>query len=78
MWYVQSVSMGDTGRSSLLPAISATLGWGRGYTNVYDELNTQLNTRIDGVDVRVDDVRADIRQLRTLVIVALKYGEPVD
>ena len=47
-------------------AISATLGIGSCSTNArIDDVNTRLDTRID-------DVQADIRELRALVIEALE------
>ena len=60
-------------------AISATLGVGSCSTNArIDDVNTQLNTRIDDVNARIDDVQADIRELRALVIDALKRSTPAD
>ena len=67
------MSMGD--RITVLAAagaISATLGVGSCSTNArIDDVNTQLNTRID-------DVQAHIWELRALVIDALKHGGPAD
>ena len=67
-------------------AISATLGMGSCSTNArIDDVNTQLNTRIDDVNTRIDDVNtriddvlADIRELRALIIDAIKRDEPAD
>ena len=67
------MSMGD--RITILvaaSAVSATLGVGSWSTNAHiNDVNTQLNTRID-------DVQEDIRELRALVIDALKHGDPAD
>lgn len=74
------MSMGD--RITILVAagaISATLGVGSWSTNArindmssrIDDVSSQLNTRID-------DVREGIRELRALVIDALKHGDPAD
>ena len=80
MWYGQGMSMGD--RITIIVAagaISATLGVGSCSTNArIDDVNTQLNTRIDDVNARIDDVQADIRELRALVIDALKRSAPTD
>ena len=81
------MSMGD--RITILVAagaISATLGVGSCLTNArIDDVNSQLNTRIDDVNARIndvnariDDVQADIRELRALVIDALKRDDPAD
>ena len=60
-------------------AISATLGVGSCSTNArIDDVNTQLNARIDDVNARIDDVQADIRELRALIIDAIKRDEPAD
>ena len=75
-------------------AVSATLGVGSWSTNArINDVNTQLNARIDGVraqlntriddmgaqlNARIDDVQEDIRELRALVIDALKHGDPAD
>ena len=85
------MSMGD--RITILVAagaVSATLGVGSWSTNArINDVNTQLNTRIDDMGTRIDGVRAqlntriddvqeDIRELRALVIDALKHGDPAD
>ena len=81
------MSMGD--RITVLVAagaISATLGIGSCSTNArIDDVNTQLNTRIgdvnariDDVNARIDDLQADIHELRTLIIDAIRRGEPAD
>lgn len=85
------MSMGD--RITILVAvraISATLSVGSWSTNArINAVNTQLNTpvngarsRIDGVssqlNARIDDVQEHIRELRELVIDALKHGDPAD
>ena len=56
-------------------AIVATLGVGTCSTNARFE---DVNRRIDDVNRRIDDLQADIRELRTLVIDAIKRGEPAD
>ena len=85
------MSMGD--RITILVAagvVSATLGVGSWSTNArINDVNTQLNTRIDDMgtriddmgaqlNARIDDVQEDIRELRALVIDALKHGDPAD
>ena len=37
-----------------------------------------VNRRIDDVDTRIDGVETDLRELRTLVIEAIKADEPAD
>ena len=67
-------------------AISATLGVGSCSTNArIDDINAQLNTRIDDVNARIDDVnariddlQADIRELRALILDAGRGGAPAD
>ena len=47
-----------------------------------DDVNTSVNARIDDLrgemNRRFDDLQADIRELRTLVIDALKRTEPAN
>ena len=43
-----------------------------------DDLNTSFGARIDDVNTRIDKVETDLRELRTLVIEALKAVEPAD
>ena len=71
-------------------AISATLSVGSWSTNArINDVNTQLNTRINDVssridgassqlNARIDDVQEHIRELRALVIDAPKHGDPAD
>ena len=40
--------------------------------NRIDDVNRNVNGRIDGVETRIDKVEADIRELRALVIDAIK------
>ena len=56
-------------------AIVATLGVGTCSTNA--RFN-DVNARFDDVERRIDALQADIRELRTLVIDAIKRGEPAD
>ena len=56
-------------------AIVATLGVGTCSTNARFE---DVNRRIDDVNRRIDALQADIRELRSLVIDAIKRGEPAD
>ena len=65
-------------RVSMLVAagvIVATLGVGTCSTNA--RFN-DVNARFDDVEWRIDALQADIRELRTLVIDAIKRGEPAD
>ena len=39
-----------------------------------DDLQANVNRRIDDVNGRIDDVQTDIRELRSLVIEAIKDG----
>ena len=55
--------------------IVATLGVGTCSTNA--RFN-DVNARFDDVEWRIDALQADIRELRTLVIDAIKRGEPAD
>ena len=43
-----------------------------------DDVNTNLNSRIDDVHSRIDDLQNDIRELRPLVIDAIKGDAPPD
>lgn len=43
-----------------------------------DDVNATVNTRIDDVNTRVDTVQTDIRELRALVIEAIKADETDD
>ena len=50
-----------------------------------DDVNANVNARIDDVNARIDDVNAriddlqeDIRELRTLIIDAIKGADPAD
>ena len=56
-------------------AIVVTLGVGTCSTNA--RFN-DVNARFDDVNARFDDVQADIRELRALIIDALKRGESAD
>ena len=57
-------------------AIVATLGVGTCSTNA--RFN-DVNARFDDVNRRIDDLQRDIRELRSLVIDAIKSsGEPAD
>ena len=49
-------------------AISAMLGMGSWATNML----------IDDLKARIDDVQADVRELRTLIIDIARRGEPAD
>ena len=70
-------------------AIVATLGVGTCSTNArfndvnarFNDVNARfndVNARFDDVERRFDALQADIRELRTLVIDAIKRGEPAD
>ena len=41
-----------------------------------DDVNVSVNARIDDMNARIDDVQGDIRELRALVIDAIKRAEP--
>jgi outer membrane murein-binding lipoprotein Lpp len=41
-----------------------------------DDLNTSVNARIDDVHRRIDDMQADLRELRVLVNELLKADDP--
>ena len=43
-----------------------------------DDVNTNVNARIDDVNARIDDLREDIRELRALIIDAIKGADPAD
>ena len=43
-----------------------------------DDVNTNVNARIDDVNARIDDLQEDIRELRALIIDAIKGAEPAD
>ena len=56
-------------------AIVATLGVGTCSTNA--RFN-DVDARIDDVNARIDSIRTDIRELRALIIDAIKRAEPAD
>ena len=43
-----------------------------------DDVNTNVNARIDDIHARIDDIQQDIRDLRALIIDAIKRPEPAD
>ena len=50
-------------------AICASLWLGTRSTNArLDDMNEHFNARIDDTNARIDNVQADIRELRTLII----------
>lgn len=87
-WYKRR-GMSWADRISILVAASAvvaTLGVGTCSTNArFDDVNRRIddvNRRIDDANTamgeRLDAIQADIRELRALVIDAIKRGEPAD
>ena len=56
-------------------AIVVTLGVGTCSTNA--RFN-DVNARIDDVNARIDSIQTDIRELRALIIDAIKRAEPAD
>ena len=63
-------------------AIVVTLGVGTCSTNArFNDVNARfndMNGRLDDMNDRLDDVRMDIRELRGLIIDAIKRGDPAD
>ena len=43
-----------------------------------DDLNASFNARMDDVNARIGNVETDLRELRSLVIEAIKANEPAD
>ena len=43
-----------------------------------DDVNANVNARIDDVNARIDDLQEDIRELRALIIDAIKGADPAD
>ncbi len=43
-----------------------------------DDVNTNVNARIDDIHARIDDIQQDIRDLRALIIDAIKRPETAD
>ena len=43
-----------------------------------DDVNSNVNARIDDVNARIDDLQEDIRELRALIIDAIKRPDPAD
>ena len=41
-----------------------------------DDINANVNARIDDVNARIDDLQEDIRDLRALIIDAIKGADP--
>lgn len=42
----------------------------------FDEMNANIDTRFDAVNRRIDDLQTEMRELRALVIDALKGADP--
>ena len=60
-------------------AIVVTLGVGTCSTNVrFDDVNRRTDDVNARFEARFDDVQADIRELRALIIDAIKNGDPAD
>ena len=79
-WYNPCVSPKD--RLSFfigVGAIVVTLGVGTCSTNArFDDVNRRIDDVNARFEARFDDVQADIRELRALVIDAIKNGDPAD
>ena len=43
-----------------------------------DDVNANVNARIDDVNARIDDLQEDIRELRALIVDAIKRSDPAD
>ncbi len=43
-----------------------------------DDVNANVNARIDDVNARIDDLQEDIRELRALIVDAIKRPDPAD
>ena len=43
-----------------------------------DDVNANVNARIDDVNARIDDLQEDIRELRALIIDAIKGADTAD
>ena len=43
-----------------------------------DDVNANVSARIDDVNARIDDLQEDIRELRALIIDAIKGTDPAD
>ena len=43
-----------------------------------DDVNARIDARIDDVNARIDDLQEDIRELRALIIDAIKRPDPAD
>ena len=43
-----------------------------------DDVNANVNACIDDVNARIDDLQEDIRELRALIIDAIKRTDPAD
>ena len=43
-----------------------------------DDVNTNVNARIDDVNARIDNLQEDIRELRALIIDAIKGADTAD
>ena len=63
-------------------AIVVTLGVGTCSTNArFNDVNARfndVNARIDDLHGHIDSIRTDIRELRALLIDAIKRAEPAD
>ena len=46
--------------------------------NRIDDLNASVNSRFDNVNSRIDDLQDQMRELRALVIEAIKGADPAD
>ena len=68
-----------TGLATLLLMLAGLLIQQNANVNArIDDVNANVNARIDDINARIDDLQEDIRELRTLIIDAIKGADPAD
>jgi len=70
------VSMIGTGIAGVTVVVAFMAILASGINTRIDDLNATVNARIDDVNTRIGNVETDLRELRALVIEAIKADEP--
>ena len=72
------VSMIGTGIAVITVVVTFMAILASGINTRIDDLNATVNARIDDVNTRIGNVETDLRELRALVIEAIKADEPAN
>ena len=71
-------SMIGTGIAGITVVVAFMAILASGISTRIDDLNATVNARIDDVNTRIGNVEIDLRELRALVIEAIKADEPAN